>query len=229
MTWLIQKSYSYLGPGFDIIEHGPGSARFINVTGASISRPLTLDHAPRVAQQREPHDEPIGDMPLVDGTVVVSERFRALVERFEPGRHLFAPIRLLRRHGEEIPGPWYFFTTRTDVDCILTDNDPRWFIRRARGDLMPRPRLDVPIPISKPQVEGLHLWTAGPLGWNALFVSDEFHQAYVEAELLNPFEAWREKCVDLDRPWIAAEHMGPCLPIWQNYVDKGRDTEIGII
>jgi len=79
--------------------------------------------------------------------------------------------------------------------------------------------------LSKPQIEGRHLWTGGPLGWNQLFVSDEFCEALRKGRF-SALEIWRE-CHEVDRSWIAEEQMGPLLDKWREYVANGRDCEAG--
>lgn len=85
----------------------------------------------------------------------------------------------------------------------------------------------IEIALSKPKIEGRHMWTGGPLGWNQLFVSDAFCKALKKGRF-RAVEIWRE-CREVDRPWVAEEHMGPLLENWRNYVAHDRNCEVGYI
>src|SRR5690606_7552436 len=140
-------------------------------------------NVPKAARYRAQFPKPPAvDIFFVDSAVAVTRRFKALVEEFEPGLHLFVPIELQFHDGTAMPGEFYFFNSNVDIDCVLTNNDPEWFETLPDGRvistlkfiqrLTPRE-----IRLSREQVGQRHLWTGGPLGWNQLFVSDDFCNA----------------------------------------------------
>lgn len=233
MAWWLARDYSYAGPGFDWLDADEvEDKRGLVGSGLSLSRPLSEKNVPRAARYREPYPKPPAvDIFFVDSATAVTARFKALVEEFEPGLHLFAPIELQYHDGSVMPGEYYFFNCNADVDCVLTGNKPEWF-EWARDRYVPSLQFIVKltpleISLSRQQVEGRHLWTGGPLGWNQLFVSD----AFCEALRKGRFRAVeiRRECHEVDRPWVAEEHMGPLLDNWKNYVSHDRNVEVGYI
>lgn len=233
MAWWIKKDMSYVGPDFDWID--PDSVeekRGLVGSGLSLSRPLTSKNVPKAARCRRPYPKaPKQDVFIVDYAVACNARFKALVEQFEPGLHLFVPIELQFYDGQVMDGEYYFFNCNVDTDCVLTDNIPDWFafVRDRYVSEMPLIQKLTPLEItlSKPQIVNRHLWTGGPLGWNQLFVSDEFC-ASLRKDRFRAIEIWRS-CAEIDRDWIAQEHMGPLLEKWREYVASGRNCEVGCL
>jgi hypothetical protein len=234
MAWWLCRNYTYAGPGFDWIDEDKVEERRGLVgSGLSLSRPLSQKNVPKAARYRAPYAKrPTPDIFFVDSAVAVTRRFKELVESFEPGLHLFAPIELQFHDGAVMPGEYYFFTANVDVDCIMTDNAPEWF--RDYGDGRIQPTLSSiqkltprEIYLSKPQIDGRHLWTGGPLGYCQLFVSDAFCKALKKGRF-RAIEIRRE-CHEVDRPWIADQHMGPLLDVWRNYVAHDRNVEVGYV
>jgi hypothetical protein len=234
MAWWLCRNLTYVGPDFDWVDPGAvAEKRGLVGSGLCISRPLNAKNVPKAARCRRPYPKkPSVDIFIVDYAVAVTGRFRELVERFEPGLHLFVPIELQFFDGTPMDGEYYFFSTNVDIDCILTDNKDEWFRDYGRGNIQPTitsiekltPR---EIYLSKPQIEGCHLWTGGPLGYCQLFVSDEFCAALRNGKFRSI--DIRRECQELDRPWVAEEQMGPLLDKWQNYVANDRNVEVGYI
>jgi hypothetical protein len=230
MAWILQKNYTYYGPLSEIMDN-PGNTPLLNLMGASTHLKLPPPpKAPVRARQVEPYKRGLSDMFIVAGPVAVSDRFRQIVEDFEPGMHWFAPLIMERKNGEMFEGPYWLFHIQQDVDCLLTDNDPALF--RDYGDYLDtddrvkknvRCRLTEPgrsISLSKPQIDGRHLWTAGLLGRTDVFCSEEFKKAVRAAKLtcIN----FDPQCSEVDRPWRAEEQMGPLLARHQAYIASGR-------
>ena len=233
MAWWFSQSYSYAGPGFDWIEESAVEERRGLVgSGLSLSRPLNAKNVPKAARYRKAYPKPPNpDIFFVDSAVAVTRRFKDFVEEFEPNLHLFVPIELQYHDGRVMEGEYYFFNCNVDVDCVLTDNKPEWF-EDAGDRTVPSLSLiqkltPIEISLSMPQIAGRHMWTGGPLGWNQLFVSNEFCRAFRKAKFKTV--DIRRECHEIDRPWVAEEHMGPLLPNWQNYVANNRNVEVGYI
>jgi hypothetical protein len=234
MAWWLCRSYSYAGPGFDWLdEDSVKEKRGLFGSGLSLSRPLSEKNVPKAARYRAAYPKPPKpDVFFVAAAVAVTARFKALVEEFEPGLHLFTPIELQYHDGSVMPGDYYFFNCNVDVDCVLTDNRPEWFHTNRYGEISSQvgyiqKLTPIEISLSQPQVQGRHLWTGGPLGWDHLFVSDAFCAA-LRKDRIREIEIRRE-CHEVDRPWVAEENMGPLLDNWQNYVAHDRNCEVGYI
>jgi hypothetical protein len=235
MAWWFCRDYGYAGPGFDWIdEDGVEEKRGLVGSGLSLSRPLNARNVPKAARYRKSYPKPPSpDVFFVDSSTAVTGRFKALVEEFEPGVHLFVPIELQYHDGRIMEGDFFFFNCNVDVDCVLTDNKPEWFRFVDRKGIfaseMPMIQKLTPLEIylSKPQILGRHLWTGGPLGWNQLFVSNAFCRSFRKGRFRTV--DIRRECHELDRTWVAEEQMGPMLEKWRQYVDLGRNCEMGYI
>jgi hypothetical protein len=234
LAWWVRKNLSYSGSDFDWVDPDfVKEKRGLVGSGLSLSRPLSAQNVPKAARSCHPAKSPPKQhVFIVDFAVAVTAKFKNLVERFEPDLHLFAPIELQYHDGEPMEGEYYFFNCNVDIDCVLTDNKPEWFRKARTGHIHPSLSLiqkltPLEIELSKQQIEGRHLWTGGPLGWNQLFISNEFCAA-LKKERIRSIEFWRE-CHEIDRPWIAEEHMGPLLDGWRNYVAHGRNVEMGYL
>lgn len=67
------------------------------------------------------------DIECVSLIPVVSARFKALVEQFEPGVHFFKPIRMEMVSGEPFDGEHYIFFAQQAADFWLTKmSQTRW-------------------------------------------------------------------------------------------------------
>jgi hypothetical protein len=232
MAWWL-KADEYYGPYFDWVdEDAVAERRGLVGSGMSLSRPLSAKNVPGAARSRSKAKKPPSpDVFIVAYSVACNQRFKDLVEEFEPGKHLFAPIELQYDDGRKMVGEFYFFNCNVDIDCVLTDNEGSWFANgrdRIISAINSIHRLTpIQLSLSKPQIEGHHLWTGGPIGWNQLFVSNEFADA-LKKHRIRGTQRWRE-CYEVDRPWIAEEHMGPLLDKWRAYVAADRNCEVGYI
>lgn len=234
MAWWFARSYSYAGPGFDWLdENAVEEKRGLVGSGLSLSRPLSENNVPKSARYRQQYPKPPSpDVFFVDSSVACTARFKDLVEQFEPGLHLFVPIELQYDDGRVMEGEYFFFNCNVDIDCVLTDTKDEWFYTNRRGEISPMLGLiqkltPLEISLSKPQIEGRHLWTGGPLGWNQLFVSDAFCKAFRKGRFREV--DIRRECHEVDREWVAEEHMGPLLDKWHEYVASGRDCPMGYV
>lgn len=233
MAWWLVRDYSYAGPGFDWLEpDAVEEQRGLVGSGLSLSRPLSARNVPKKARYRKPYPKPPAvDVFFVAAAVVVTSRFKALVEEFEPGLHLFVPIELQYHDGVPMPGEFYFFNCNVDIDCVITDNKPEWFSLMGDRVLPALPRIQkltpLEISLSKEQIDGRHMWTGGPLGWDQLFVSDRFCKALRKGRF-RAVDIWRE-CHEISQPWVAEQQMGPLLDTWKYFVANNRDVEVGYV
>ena len=232
MAWWL-KSDEYYGPYFNWVnEDSVEVRRGLVGSGMSLSRPLSAKNVPAAARSKKrTKNTNFPDVFIAAYAVACNQNFKNLVEEFEPAMHLFAPIELQYHGGRRVEGDFYFFNCNIDVDCVLTDNNPNWFadggdrIISAFNSIQRLTPLE--ISLSEPQIAGRHLWTGGPLGWNQLFVFNAFADA-LKKNRIRGTQRWRE-CHEVDRPWVAEEHMGPLLDKWRAYVVADRNCEVGYI
>jgi hypothetical protein len=227
MAWLIEKNYHIHGPNFEIISNpGETQMRFSGGNGICSFLPWHPSDLPITARQGNAYRGTLDDMTIVVNNVAVSQKFKDLVEEFEPGIHAFAPLILERKNGERFEEFYYLFSTQQDVDCLITDNDPgnfRHYWTNEEGTkqiicLATDPGREVLLSTSA--IIGKHLWTAGLTGENQMFVSDAFRE-----RLTKRFRGrirLDRYCIEVDRQWIAEEQMGPLLPRHRAFVASGR-------
>jgi hypothetical protein len=222
---MIEKNYGFFGPLFEILEN-PGETKILSLENSSTFLPWHHSEKPVVARHTEMYSGKISDVFIVINAFAVSNRFRDVVEQFEPGMHGFAPLKLYRKNDALIEGEYFLFSAQQDLDCLITDNNPSLFedlgtLADDRKHILCRlTEPGRPLSMSRPQIEGKHLWTAGLLGLNHAFCSDDLQKAFKKARL--SYRRIDRHCVELDRPWIAEEQMGPLLPRWKAYVASGR-------
>ena len=97
---------------------------------ANQGRPVRTEHVPTRIEWQEL--APVPDVEIQHGMVVVPERFREIVEQFEPGVHQFLPVAYIDRAGEFLAQRYYFVPcNRLDsVDRVNTTGFVLW--RNAR-------------------------------------------------------------------------------------------------
>lgn len=234
MAYWLDKHYGSLQPNFRWTSQAQ-ERRGLSGSGLSISRPLSAKNVPSVGRPEAQDKRKLSsDIFFVSASICCNERFRALVEQFEPDLHLFVPIELQGFEGKRLDGEYFYFSAGQDIDCIMTDNNPDWFIdgpngiystlRRNFGIYGPMAqRAQIHPKLSIPQIVDKHLWTGGPLGWNEMFVSDDFYDAICKHRIKGLTLRW--PCDEVDRPWLPEENMGPMLEKWREYVAAGRNME----
>lgn len=85
--------------------------------GLSSSVPLSAENLPSSAVRTRGKQTP--DIFPMPGLNAVSARFRALVESFEPGIHLFHPILLKEQGGRKVDNDYFIFCARVAIDFVL--------------------------------------------------------------------------------------------------------------
>lgn len=141
----------------------------------------------------------------------VSQRFKDLVEEFEPGVHQFFPLALRDKNGVPLPDPYYIFNCRARLDAVLVaESGLSW-----RSEKIPEGRpvssmsFDSQLVFSRPAIAGHHLWFSNYL-WqhDTIYVSDAFYTE-LKARKIRFFEI--KQFPELDIPWIAEEQIKPML------------------
>lgn len=133
----------------------------------------------------------LNDLIVVYGSarnLIVSSRFRDLVESLEPNVHQWLPFHLIQPSGEKFPGGYWGMHILQAVDCIMGGKDvtfyeqpiDRWNgscheIRRAVGVHY---RGDDGIVINASAVVGMHLWRDRH-SRAAAFMSDDLYDLFV--------------------------------------------------
>ena len=127
------------------------------------------------------------------GAALVSEKFKSLVEIFEPNIHQFAPVDLVWKdqNNKPVDGNWYFFIVGQNIDSVnekLSELPPRkkvvsprygfevtqgWKIRSNGGQ-------PARIVLDKDKLAHAHIWRDGYLQ-GQMRASDQFKEAAISA------------------------------------------------
>ena len=152
----------------------------------------------------------IPDVFVLGGFFAVSQRFKDLVEEFEPDIHQFFPITLSDFDGSKVEPDYYIFNCMVAIDTILVkESGLKWTFR----DHWQQPHLDIPArdpfyrwKLSKPQIAGRHIWTdfyTRPPS-EGFYVSDELFKKIQK----NKIRFFKERyCEELDIPWAKEDNI----------------------
>ncbi|GAA0784631.1 imm11 family protein [Roseibium denhamense] len=171
--------------------------------------PRAFPETAQQARKKLVHD--VFPMPRCNG---VSQRFKDLVEEFEPGVHQFVPIKLRNKAGEAYEGNYYVFNCMVAFDALLVNEmDRDWEYHNATDGpnlALFRTSLRDRIVVSSPRIAGKHLWTPLYLGpdYMGVFCSDAFQKELV-ARKIRYLDA--KHCEELDIPWLPEENIQPAL------------------
>lgn len=141
----------------------------------------------------------------------VSQRFKDLVEEFEPDVHQFFPLALRDKNGVPLPDNYYIFNCVVSLDAVLVaESGLSW-----RSEKIPEGRPESSMSFgsqlvfSRPAIAGHHLWVGDYLSQNlTIYVSDAFYTE-LRARKIRFFDF--KQYPELDIPWIAEEQIKPML------------------
>jgi hypothetical protein len=109
---------------------------------ANQGRPVRTENVPSRIEWQE--KAPVPDVTTQHGMIVVSGRFREIVDQFEPGVHQFLPVRYVDEQANVLAERYYFITcNRLDsVDRIRTTMILHKGMWKPAADLARRRRMD---------------------------------------------------------------------------------------
>ena len=233
MAWKIGINYVSAQPDFEIGADEDGAKPWgfgWGALGWGAGHSLIGRPVPKRATQTD--SKKLVDIFPLPGFVCVGERFRAIVESFEPGVHEFYPIELRSRKGVLYEEPYFLINVCQSFDAILVKGiDLEWGRMAAVGlEGMPYPRRLVtgakpPLPISKPTIAGRHLWLDyWVFGRNGIMVSDQLRTALMDAKIrrLMLKEPWATRFVEIDTPFDYREQV-PQIVDW---MEANRPAEM---
>ncbi|MDC7789667.1 hypothetical protein PQJ75_08955 [Rhodoplanes sp. TEM] len=112
----------------------------------------------------------------------VTEKVKAIIERFEPGVHQFFPVEINSPNGTVLERGRYMLNVTTLVDAIADGKnhssdpgDPRYSSPSTCG---------VPLSVRHRDIAGLHLWRDERIAAEVLFMSTELFDALNDVERL---------------------------------------------
>jgi hypothetical protein len=146
--------------------------------------------------------------------IIVSARFKAIVEHFEPEKHQFFPVTLKRKSGAVYDDKYFIFHPASNAPCVLVSKcDIRSTIVVKYG-----PRTGMPIKsihydgyvISRPAYGTFKVFGSPYVGADSLLVTDDVMDR-MKAERITNLYARPAK--ELDEPFVF-ENEDPELAAW---------------
>jgi hypothetical protein len=195
MAWQLDFQVEVATPSIEFVDPPKTGPLY----GLSVGFPVDPNSMPSKGKLERPWSKPIPDVFRTPGLNAVTDRFRTLVEQFEPGMHQFFPLGVQDCVGAPLAEDLYIFNCAVGVDAIIyRHSKPNWF----KDDINPpmlRAGLGETFELSRPAIGDHHIWCGKTVARNKLFVSDAFYAAVPNGT----FEAtYRE---ELDEPWTEEE------------------------
>ena len=140
--------------------------------------PVHTEHLPRTMQRGG--TQPLRtDIEIMSSTYFVSERFRDLIERYQPHVHQFALVQLVYKGGAHADN-FYWFYPCARLDGLDREHTTHEFIDKIGYWRYIHGRQYV---VSLAQVAGHHIWIDSRLHSSSIFVSQAFKEAVDQAGL----------------------------------------------
>lgn len=189
-------------------EDGP---KKILYAGLGMGRPLDdVSGLPTTAIQTDKKN--ICDVFTIENIVVVSKKFRSIIEEFEPDVHQFFPIFLKENDGTSYDEEYFIFNICQSFCAILVDqSDVHPWSTVQYGPTTGMPYLtgsDDGLVLSRPKIAGRHVWKNWLVCMGLPFFSDELAERMNE-EKIRYIDLRRND--EVDEPWNAEENIAPWL------------------
>jgi hypothetical protein len=154
--------------------------------------------------------------------LVVSERFKNLIEEFEPGVHEFLPFRLHNGSGRIWPGAFYLLRVRNWVSAIDVglSKGLQWNRRPSKivNDYYLFPEgIERKYVFNVDRVGSNHLWQHYPNFLNRLFCSQQFYEACKQRKL--KYFDWLQ-CEVTHKAWKSEGNLAPKDEFDPNIADR---------
>ncbi|MBB5048213.1 hypothetical protein HNR60_002975 [Rhodopseudomonas rhenobacensis] len=210
MAWMMTVEMHVRSPKFDFDELDRLKL-FKDRSGRTMERGIRFDGVPPVnLTARQQDTKKFCDAFHIIGFICVSEKFREIIEGFEPNAHQFFPITLEAKDGTRHAGPqYYIFNPCAVIDAYLdVGNAPGW--PELRNLHRPYRAGYEDVALSSQEIAGRHVWMGGFLGAGNLFVSDALHAKLVKEKIRY---LWFRPLKERDAPWNAEAEM-PMVLAW---------------
>lgn len=207
MAWRIEFSAKRAVPHFEFLNVPERYPLF----EISKNEPVDASRMPAQARLRFAWSKPIPDIFPTPGLNAVNQRFRDLVETFEPRVHQFFPLKLFALDGSSLDGNYYIFNCAVGIDAIIhTTAEPKW-TTDATGMPILYTGMEKQFELSRQVIGDHHLWCGKSVSKLELFVSDAFYEAIKRNKITGLDAVYRK---ELDVPWVAEKELAPLL-LWE--------------
>ncbi|TCP35415.1 imm11 family protein [Rhodovulum marinum] len=161
----------------------------VAVDGAPVLAPLEGHELPREFRAERPI-KTLGSLILLTNRLLaVDAALKDIIETFEPGVHLFWPLRITQANGDDYPEAFYGMVIRQFRDSFVPDASAEgawtgdgWTYRVS----IPNKKNYTGLALSGDAIGGAHLWRDRALTDPDFFFSDDVQQAIAGAGLKIP-------------------------------------------
>lgn len=168
---------------------------------------------------------PLSDVFPMSGVFAVSEKFKSIIEEFEPNVHQFFPITLKRLRSRlklSVPDETYYILNVCQrFDAVFCGPDKRRPITRFEtGEEAGKPVISIKgrtRTFSKQKIAGRHLWQGNIMGRRTHYVSDALATRLLKEKM--KFIEISDRYEEIDSPWDPEENVGPVLEWLANNPD----------
>jgi hypothetical protein len=207
---IVRQSWSV--PYFDWDEIGDEYTKFGSIA-FGLSHGFWIDprSVPKSAYQER--DKRVPDVFPMPGCNAVNQRFKDLVEEFEPGVHQFIPIALRNKAGEPLADNYYVFNCMVSVDTVLVkESGVQWEIDEPSGQPFTKIKsFKHDMVLSRPEIGDRHLWQGlylQPIGSGGVFCSDAFQKELMKRKIRFLDQ---KHCAEVDDEWKPEDNIQPIL------------------
>jgi hypothetical protein len=209
--YLSLRSYQPYAQGHFEWEN-EGAYKSYGSIASGLSRGFWIDPDLMPKSARQTRDKRLHDVIPMPGMNAVNQRFKDLVEEFEPGIHQFIPLELHDRKGVPIEDQYYVFNCMVSMDALLVrESGLHWQVDEPSGQPIIRINTRKPMVLSKPAIGSHHLWMGlylHPHTRDDVFCSNAF-QKELKARKIRYLD--QKPCEELDLPWTPEDNIQPAL------------------
>jgi hypothetical protein len=206
MAYTMNLERTPRAPAFRLDEEIPGML----LLGFGLGFPVKEDRHLLPTSLRQTDDRKLADVLPLPGLNAVSEKFRVIVEFFEPDVHEFFPVQLRRQDGTPYAQRYYIFNSCQRFDAVLLNRQSaKTPYSRTYQDRRP-PFIGLSewnLTLSRRKIAGRHLWRSQYMAMTH-FASQELGDAMKreKVEFLDLHDA-----PELDVAWDPMENVGPVI------------------
>jgi hypothetical protein len=143
-------------------------------------RAVSVDYFPKKIRKQGPRRR-IPDMERVGGFIVVSQKYKDLVDNFEPGVHQFSPVEVYWDKNEPPVGTYYFFNICNRLDTTDKVKSTQTWHSTAVASFWRYGKLGETLIFRKGSYGKAVLWADKHILASPPLCTDAFHDATIEA------------------------------------------------
>lgn len=160
----------------DTTPDWPGVGGGFAMGELNLGRPIKPDYVPTKLEWGGAKNRKLPDAIHGRSMLLVSDRIKDIIERYEPRTHQFFPIDVFYKSNKELAAKMFFLNICTRLDSV----DRELATCKLQHGLMWRPDLSGELVFNMDQIGNHHLWHDKHIS-DGTYASEELYQAMVKA------------------------------------------------